>query len=76
MIEKTEIETTEGEEVEVNWLLSTKKTSILLSDNLHKQKKRKNINQSLFVENKISVCTMNMCSGIKWQEFMFQLFYF
>ena len=26
MIEKTEIETTEGEEVEVNWLLSTKKT--------------------------------------------------
>jgi len=32
------------------------KKSILLSDNLHKQKK-KNINQSLFVENKISVCT-------------------
>jgi len=42
-----------------------KKTSILLSRQFTQTKKKKNINQSLFVENKISVCTMNMCSGIK-----------
>ena len=76
MIEKTEIETTEDEEVEVNWLSSTEKNIDITIRQFTQTKKKKNINQSLFVENKISVCTMNLCSGIKWQEFMFQLFYF
>ena len=30
MIEKTEIETTEGEEVEVNWLISAKNIDIII----------------------------------------------